>query len=149
MAEHMAWSILGDLLLVAHDEEPPGDEEWARWLRDFDAHAPALRATLVCSTGGGPTSSQRKDLLAVIDRHKRVPRTLILTSSAVMRGLVTAIGWFLPAERRAKMYRPDEMARALEYLAVDPVTGRAVQVETARLAASLRATRSAALSTGM
>jgi hypothetical protein len=92
---------------------------------------------LVYSTGGGPTSSQRKELLAVIARLDRVPRVVIVTSSNLMRGLATAVGWFLAAERRPTMFAVDEMAKALEFLKVEPAARPAIKAELARLAASL------------
>jgi hypothetical protein len=137
MAKHMAWSIHGDLLLVAHDEGPPSDEEWRAWLRDYEAAAATLRGNVVCSLGGGPTSSQRKDLLNVIGRLERVPPALILTSSALMRGLVTAIGWFLPVDRRPTMFALDQLGAALDSLGIDTSARVAARTEMERLRASL------------
>ena len=113
MAKHMTWTLQAQILLVAHDSSPPSDDEWQAWLREFERCAPSAQAMLVYSTGGGPTSSQRKELLAVIARLDRVPRVVIVTSSNLMRGLATAVGWFLAAERRPTMFAVDEMAKAL------------------------------------
>lgn len=146
MPKHMAWSTMGDLLLVAHDEGPPSDDEWQAWLRQFEASARGLRANVVSSLGGGPTSSQRKELLAVLAHLDHVPAAVILTSSALMRGLVTAIGWFLPADRRPTMFGVDEVGPAFDLLGIDRSVRPAVRAEIERLRASLVAGPKAAVS---
>jgi hypothetical protein len=146
MPKHMAWSLTGDLILTVHDEGPPADDEWRAWLRDFEGAAPSLRGNVVYSLGGGPTSSQRKDLLNAIARLQRVPPTVILTSSALMRGLVTAIGWFLTADRRPTMFSLDEMGPALDSLSIDADARTAARAEIERLRASLAARPKAVVS---
>jgi hypothetical protein len=137
MAKHMAWTVLGDLLITAHDEGAPSDDEWRSWLRDYEGHIEALRGNIVHSLGGGPTSSQRKDLLNVIGRHEHVPPTVIMTSSALMRGLVTAVGWFLPPERRPTMFNVEDLGPALDCLRVEASIRTSVRTELDRLRASL------------
>lgn len=137
--KHMAWTVLGDLLLTAHDDKAPSDDEWQSWLRDYEANIEGLRGNVVHSLGGGPTSSQRKDLLSIVNRYARVPPTVIMTSSALMRGLVTAVGWFLPPERRPTMFNLDEVGPALGSLGLDPATRNAARMELDKLRASLEA----------
>jgi hypothetical protein len=137
MAKHMAWTVLGDLLITAHDEGPPADSEWRAWLQDYESHIERLRGNIVHSTGGGPTSSQRKELLNVLGRHERVPPTVIMTSSALMRGLVTAVGWFLPPERRPMMFSVDEVGPALDFLRLEPPARAAARDEIERLRTSI------------
>src|ERR1700677_1427776 len=138
MARHMAWSILGDLMLVAHDDGPPSDDEWRTWLHEFETAArKGLRANVISSLGGGPTSSQRRELLAALARLDRAPPALILTSSALMRGLVTAISWFLSADRRPTMFGIDEVGRALDSLTIGAEARVAARSEIERLRAAV------------
>jgi hypothetical protein len=137
MAKHMAWTVAGDLIITVHDERAPADDEWRSWIRDFEGNIERLRAVVVHSLGGGPTSSQRKELLNVINRSERVPATVIMTSSALMRGLVTAIGWFLPPERRATMFKLDEIGPAFDCLGLDASARSIALTELNKLRASL------------
>jgi hypothetical protein len=137
ISEHMAWSVLADLLLVVHDEHAPGDAEWDRWLRDYAAGAADLRAMIVYSLGGGPASAQRKKLLETISQLPRAPDVFMVTSSALARGVVTALSWFLPAAHRAKTFRLDELDRVFAVLDLDAAARKAAKLEIDTLMSTL------------
>jgi hypothetical protein len=139
MSIHMAASVVGAVLVAVHDEHTPGDDEWQTWLDLYRKRGADSRALIVHSTGGGPSSPQRKHLLDAINALARVPPVAVLTSSTVMRGLVTAIGWFEPAARRAKTFRLDELAAACTALGLDRAMQNALKVEIDRLRGSLGA----------
>jgi hypothetical protein len=139
MAKHMAWSTHGDLLLLAHDVHRPTEDEWRAWLRAYETRSPHVRGVLVRTVGGGPSSSQRKELVQTIQAQTSPPRTAILTSSALVRGLLTAISWFLSGDHLPTMFALDDLAGALAFLNVAPTDGPGVRAELARLAASLEA----------
>jgi hypothetical protein len=63
--------------------------------------------------------------------------TAILTSSAIARGVLTALSWFLPAERLPTMFTLDDVVAALTFLGVDAASEGGVRAELARLAGSL------------
>jgi hypothetical protein len=133
----MAWSVLADLLLVVHDEHAPGDAEWDRWLRAYAAGAADFRAMIVYSAGGGPTSAQRKRLLETISRLPRAPAAFMVTSSALVRGVVTALSWFLRPAHRAKTFRLDELDRVFGLLDLDAAARRATKLEIDTLMGAL------------
>src|SRR5580658_10411277 len=90
VARHMAWSTHGDLLLLAHDEHRPADDEWRSWLRAYETRSPHIRGVLVRTLGSGPSSSQRKELVQAMQAETIPTHTAILTSSAIVRGVLTA-----------------------------------------------------------
>jgi hypothetical protein len=137
MARHMAWSTHGDLLLLAHDEHRPADDEWRGWLRAYETRSPHIRGVVVRTLGGGPSSSQRKELVQAMHTRTIPTPTAMLTSSAIVRGLLTALSWFLPAERLPTMFALDDVVAALTFLGVDVASEGGVRAELARLAASL------------
>jgi hypothetical protein len=63
--------------------------------------------------------------------------TAILTSSAIVRGLLTALSWFLAAERLPTTFPLDDVVAALTFLGVDAASEGGVRAELARLAGSL------------
>jgi hypothetical protein len=137
MARHMAWSTYGDLLLLAHDEHRPTDDEWRSWLRAYETRSPRIRGVLVRSLGGGPSSSQRKELVEAMEAQTIRTPTAILTSSAIARGVLTALSWFLSAERLPRTFTLDDVVAALTFLGVDAASEGGVRAELARLAGSL------------
>jgi hypothetical protein len=120
----MLRSKVGGVAVIVHDAEAPSDAEWASWVSDFRVIAGKLKGILIYSQGGGPNGPQRSQLTALFEELEATPPTAIVTSSVAMRGIVTAIRWFLPATNRVRSYAPADMDRALADLGV-PREGRA------------------------
>lgn len=85
---------------------------------DWDLLVAAMRRerhqrTLVVSAGGGPSAAQRK---AILDASggKGLPAAII-TDSVVVRGIATAIAWFVP---NVRAYAPGELQAALDHLQI-------------------------------
>ena len=88
--------------IAVHDDIPPTDEEWARWIAYYEGRKQG-RALVESKHGAGPNVMQRK-LMADAIRGIDI-RAAILTESLVVRGMVTAIAWlgipqraFLPGQ---------------------------------------------------
>ncbi|HEX3772415.1 MAG TPA: hypothetical protein VHV30_16170 [Polyangiaceae bacterium] len=141
MQKHMAWSAVGEAFVVVHDEEPPSDSDWRVWLGEYGASIAAgnTRVLVVFSSGGAPTTAQRKELLAFLHQTKKPPATVMITSSAVARGVITAVGWFIREEHRARAFRPDEEESAYTFLSLDAATRVNVRATRERLRATLDA----------
>jgi hypothetical protein len=76
--------------IAVHDEVPPTDEEWERWVEYFRGRTEG-RALVETHEGAGPNAKQRKVLA---ERTRGIDlRAAILTDSLVARGIVTAIAW--------------------------------------------------------
>jgi len=124
MSEHaMAWDSDGRLSLVVHGKSSPSSLEWARFLNYNRTLGGRDLRVLVCTYGGGPDGGQRRELAEVI--HHVVVPTVIMTNSAMARGIVTALHWFnssmkvLPINADAEAHRflrldPSEALRALK-----------------------------------
>ena len=99
--------------IVVVGAAPPSDADWTH-LADMMAKNLHDRA-VVLSLGGGPSAKQRKQLMdASGGRAANIP-CAILTESVMVRGITTAISWFVPEVRS---FRPDELEAALGYLKI-------------------------------
>jgi hypothetical protein len=105
--------------IVAVGPNTPDDADWAQLVEAMkkDRH----QRTLVVTAGGGPSAAQRK---AILDASggKGLPAA-ILTDSVVVRGIATAISWFVPDVRA---YPPGDLQSALDHLKIT-TPQRAVQ----------------------
>ncbi len=97
--------------IVVVGPKTPDDEDWAVLVEAVKREA--HDRTLVVSAGGGPSPRQRKAILEA-SGGKALPAA-ILTDSIVVRGIATAIAWFVPEVRA---YPPHELQAALDHLKV-------------------------------
>ena len=108
----MLWSYDETLAIVVHSEAPPTDAEWDAYLAEFP---PGDRLVgykiIVYSLGGGPNGAQRGKLVQLL--KGRPPRAALLTSSSLMRGIGTAVSWFI---RSLKVFALDDRVAAFHYL---------------------------------
>ena len=109
---------IGDVIVVVGAVGSPADTEW-------DAHVAEVTEIyqrrgsvriLVSSDGGGPTAAQRARLGKAV-AAKNV-RSAVLTTSVVIRGVVTAFSWFQPGFRA---FAPSDFARAATHLELSPI----------------------------
>jgi hypothetical protein len=97
---NMASKLLAqDLMLVFHNEQPPSEGEWSRFIEEMRAQTLATRripSVVVLSLGGAPTATQRalskERVSALGDGSERIA---VLTASALVRGAVTALRWII------------------------------------------------------
>jgi len=59
---------------------------------------------MIDSFGGGPTSAQRTELVAIVEGLQHVPQTIMVTPSAMARGIITALSWLIAPRKRAKVF---------------------------------------------
>jgi hypothetical protein len=107
----MRYQQLGDTMAMVHTADAPTDQEWDEMLDHHRRHRPTR--VLVFTDGGGPTTLQRGRLNDALEG--RVVKTAVVSSSQVVRGIVTALSWFNPGIRS---FSPGEAPRALTYLGV-------------------------------
>jgi hypothetical protein len=112
----MLWSFDETLHIIVHSEAAPTDEEWDAYLADFPAGQKLTQyRTIVYSLGGGPNGHQRSRLVHLV--RGRAPRAALLTASALMRGIGTAVSWFI---RTLRVFSLEDRAAAFEYLEMSP-----------------------------
>ncbi len=99
-------------MLAVYTENPPGDEEWAEYLRVVGDLQPK-DAMLILSAGGGPSLMQRRDLEEATSHH--TGRVAVVTTSRIARGIVTALSWL---DRNIKAFDPTHRDAAFDYLEI-------------------------------
>ena len=108
----MLWSFDATLHIVVHSEAAPIDREWEAYLAEFpQGDKLAQYKTIVYSLGGGPNGAQRSRLVQLL--QGRAPRAALLTSSSLMRGIGTAVSWFVKSLR---VFSVNDRAAAFRYL---------------------------------
>lgn len=125
----MLWSHKKPLGIVVHSHSAPGDDEWDAYLADLPA-ANVLDAYrfIIFSLGGGPSGAQRGRLVHLL--QGRTPRAALLTSSTLMRGIGTAVSWFIPS---LKLFPLDERRGAFRHLDLAPDEAREANATIDRL----------------
>jgi hypothetical protein len=108
-----------DIMVMIHSKDTPSDDDWTAHLDRLREWLPRTRAPglMVLSSGGGPTSAQRQRLVGVV--HTATIRVALLSDSAVLRGINTAIGWFLRS-KSLKSFSPTRVAEAVRHLGLGP-----------------------------
>jgi hypothetical protein len=131
----MAFTLVGDLLLVCHSSAPPTDEEWNRWVER--GRATDHRGLLALSDGGAPNSAQRaRTAEAVSNLAGEPPPFALLTDSTFMRSVMTAFTWLLGGKQQMKALAPTALDEALAWLGVE-VRPERVREAIARLQVAL------------
>lgn len=107
----MVYEISGELFVVVHPDRPPTDDDWTAYIRSWHPLDMGRMRTLVFTDGGGPNAAQRK--LANQALRGRSSLTAVVSSSPMVRGIVTALSWFNP---KIKAFSPEEALEAFYYL---------------------------------
>jgi len=115
----MQFGRVGSIYVCVHPSTPPSSGEWDTWLEDVEREVPTLSGALVYTEGGGPDARQRKETAAMWNRQARSLPIAVVTKSPVVRGMLTALNFFL--SRPLRGYAPEQLDEALtEYLKVAP-----------------------------
>jgi hypothetical protein len=109
----MVQGFVEDLMIAVHTSRPPSAEEWAEYIAAVASRDPTKLRTLIFTDGGAPSSTQRKEVTTVLGG--RPSRGAIVSASRLVRGAVSALGWFNPL---IKAFAPSEVADALQYLGI-------------------------------
>jgi len=102
------------VFVIVHSQNNPTDAEWDAVLKDYSIYYNMFRGILVQTAGGAPSAAQREQT-TTFWKGKIVPKTAILTSSVVVRAVVTALSWFLPRQR-IQAFKDTDLRGALRYL---------------------------------
>lgn len=105
---------VGSVLVVAHNAQPPAQEEWVRYCELLSKHLPDITAQLVLAEGPGPSAAQRQQALESAPKGSVIPPTVVFTRSALVRGVVTLFNWFTPRAMRA--LPPGDVLPAAQHL---------------------------------
>jgi hypothetical protein len=109
----IAYKAIGNIDLVVTGQSAPTDKEWNEYVKHLSPMKPEDVRSLVFTEGGGPNAGQRKQLTEWLGPGSTV--AAIVTTSAVMRGIITALSWFNP---KVRIYAPSATIEAFEYLQI-------------------------------
>lgn len=118
----LAFARFGSCFTYVCGKRDPTDHEWdtyIRFLRQNIVPGVAPRS-LVITDGGGPNSAQRTKLTELVAEHAGEIKIAVVTSSAVVRGIFTAMSWFATFNYRA--FTPLQLDDALAFLDVSRAT---------------------------
>lgn len=130
-----AWELCGNVFVIVHNQNNPTDEEYKNTLDAYEKHQGQFDSILIHSEGGGPNSKQRK-MTADFWKGKEIPKTVIMTSSVMTRGIVTALSWILPQQRLHAVDKND-FGQAFQILNIENHRQSVLHATIMRLAVDL------------
>lgn len=129
----MVFKIVGNVHIVLAGAADPTDADWRLYMDAVRGEERKMAdfgkmRTLVFSAGGGPNAKQRKEINEFLGG--RPTPVAIVTSSTIMRGVVTALQWFNPL---ARAFSPENVVAALQFLGTSNSEASEVWAEAKRL----------------
>lgn len=118
----LAFARFGSCFTYVCGRRDPTDQEWDTYIRFLRQNiVPGVTPrSLVITEGGGPNSAQRTKLTELVAEHSGDLKIAVVTSSAVVRGIFTAMSWFATFNYRA--FPPTQLDDALAFLDVSRAT---------------------------
>jgi hypothetical protein len=120
------------------------DREWRSYLafvsQNLKPEGP--NRSFVIAPGSPLTSTQRRELANTIQPFSKDLKSAVITDSAVVRGIITALEWFHRDVFR--IFAPSEQDRALEFLGLNAPQARRVKALAADLQRKLTAGKTSA-----
>jgi hypothetical protein len=96
-------------------DAPIDDKEWDAYLGFVASRMkPGLQHRSLVLAKGSLTSLQRKKLAEVVAPVQATLKSAVVTESALVRGIVTALAWF--SRDVFRIFAPSDLDRALEFL---------------------------------
>lgn len=108
---NMVHEVVGDLFVVIHRAGPPSDAEWDAYIAPWREHDMALMRTLVFTDGGAPNTLQRKKANEILAGRQSL--TAVISSSPLVRGIVTSLSWF---NAKIKAFAPEHADEGFRHL---------------------------------
>ncbi len=100
------------VLMVIQGNHRPTDASHSAFLQFMRDHGHEYDAMLVFSPGGTPDMVQRKKMVEVLNLKRRP--IAVLTHSKIVRGVVTAVSWFL--ETPLRPFAPEDIDAAITFI---------------------------------
>lgn len=114
MSQTMKHGLVETTYLVVHGSAAPGDAEWDDYTAAMERSAPVIACVFVYSLGGGPDSRQRRTVADVWRRvGKTPPISVVGPMTPFVRGVVTALSWFVGSSMR--LWSPSDIGFAFDH----------------------------------
>lgn len=131
MPRTMAYTIFRrQLFLVVHKKDNPDDEEWNQYVEYSRKNLGNFTCTMILSEGGGPNTLQRGALNDMLEAANYKGKVAVVSLSSLVRGIVTALGWFNP---NIKAFSTLQVPLALTYLGFSKEEQEGVLLEIKRM----------------
>ena len=134
-AKTMAFMRSDTVLLAVHAKTPPDDEDWEAYVQFCKKLPSNCRKTVVLTRGGGPNSKQRRRLQTEFLNSVEM-KVAVVTDATMVRGIVTALGWFNPLIRAFAAHEANHNSgvwEAMDYLGVDRPSAERIVRELVRM----------------
>ncbi len=116
---------MGSLMVTVYSQNEPSDPDWddhlEHLIRHYHRWGPSSRR-LSWALGGVANASQRARLVRLMGPNRG--RGAVLTSSPLVRGVMTALSWF---SQDMRCFQPDHLCDALMFLQRDPQDAKRVK----------------------
>lgn len=135
MGQHFAFEPFDEQrLLMLHGSAAPPNREWQDYISFLRNKEVTRMGLLVFTAGGAPDAAQRRALNDVLaGRHFA---RAIVHDSAVVRGVIAAVGWFAPG---VQPFRPNEWRLAARHALFEPAELMALRARLSTLHGQLAA----------
>jgi hypothetical protein len=135
----MHWRIVPNAVaVVVHADQDPADDDWDAYLADLAKNVTQINGVLVYSDKVGPSAPQRARSNAAFAKGGRELETVIMTSSRVVRGIITALNWAV--EGKVKAFSTHEFDAAIAVFKLEADSVLKVKVTLKQLARSANVT---------
>jgi hypothetical protein len=124
------WALVKNVFAIVHTDQAPDAAEFSDTIEGYRRHYGQYDAVFITTRGGAPNARQRKQA-AEFWQGRVLPPVVILTSSAMVRGVITALNW-LSAQRLAA-FAPTEFNAACRHLGLSWDAREAVRAATEHL----------------
>jgi hypothetical protein len=115
MAIHMKSFMAGPVAVALHTSTPPSKAEWSEWMRLVRTIPLEQLHILVFTDGGAPNTVQRGEFTDHL--AGRAAPIAVVSSTLVVRSIVTAISWFNP---QIKVFAPADASSAMQFVNIAP-----------------------------
>jgi hypothetical protein len=128
----LQYDRLNRCIVFVCGEAPIDDAEWDEYVAFLRSRfKPGLTHRSLVVAKGSLTSLQRKKLAEAVAPVKATLKSAVITESALVRGIVTALEWF--SRDVFRIFAPADMDRALEFLDIRDREARELKELTLRL----------------
>ncbi len=111
----MGFEMVGTTIVIVYGASAPSDVEYQACIKHLGRYAGVIKGAVVYSLGGAPLKATQRQAAAQVWReapHK--PKVAVLTDSALVRGVFTAVAWITGGP--IKSFACPDVAGAAEYV---------------------------------
>jgi hypothetical protein len=104
------------MYVVSHAQVAPSAEDWKKVCDLISSHYDDARGLFILTAWPSPNAAQRKAALAMLPKNPKVPPIAIMSEALIVRGVATALNWFLNDSVRA--FQPHDVEGLAKHLKI-------------------------------